>query len=292
MASLYGITDKPLHPIALANIPPPIVPKLLLHHMVSDLAVRMSLLPPRLIPMAHSPTMPSLIKLDPNHLLLDLTMMKMLPLCLLRSISSGHHPGHNELLLLLLSLLWLWHHYPLPLHLTTVRAYQRWDIIPPVIELCRGEDQSLLPKRLPSLLPQHHSVGHRFENQPSYLVDHIPPSILGEVPALKVVVYIPYLRTVMGHRVGLESPTRHQGRSINYIISILPLLLHLLIHRIKHKSSRLYRRIRWKVGCRFRIETLLKHFVIPKGRWSNLQPRIKARVVYHTSVMTRQNIYR
>lgn len=220
--------------------------------------------------------------------------MKMLPLCSLHSISSGHHPGHIELLLLLLCRLWPGHHYPnrLPPITVMVRACQRWVIMPPVTELCRGEDQSLLPKRLPSLLPQHHSVGHRFENQHSYLVDHIPPSILGEVPALKVVVSIPYPRTVMGHRAGLESPTRHQGRSIIYIISILPLLLHLLIHRIKHKSSRLYRRIRWKVGCRFRIETLLKPSVILRGRWSNLQPRTKARVVYHTSAMTRRNIYR
>ena len=166
--------------------------------------------------------------------------------------------------------------------------------MPPVTEPSLGGDQSLLPKRLPSLLPQHHSVGHRFENQHSYLVDHIPPSILGEVQVLKVEVYIPYLRTVMDRRagLGLGSPTRHQGRSINYIISILPLLLHLLIHRIKHRSSRLYRRIRWRVGCRFRIETQLKPFVIRKGRLNNLQPRTKARVVYHTSVMTRQNIYR
>jgi len=220
--------------------------------------------------------------------------MKMLPLCLPHSISSGHHPDLIELLQLLLCRLWPGHHCPnrLPPITVMVRAYQRWVIMPPVTEHFQGEDQSLLPKLLPSLLPQHHSVGRRFENQHSYLVDHTPPSILGEVQVLKVVVSIPYLRTVMGHRAGLESPTRHQGRSINYIISILQLLLHLLIHRIKHRSSRLYRRIRWRVGCRFRIETQLKPFVIPKGRLNNLRPRTRARVVYHTSVAMPRSIYR
>jgi hypothetical protein len=286
MAILYGITDRLPHPIALENILPPIVLKLLLRLMVSDPVARMSLLPLQPIPMAHSPTMSRHIKLDLNHRLSVSMMTRILLLCSLHSISNDHHPEFIELLLLLLYLPWRDYHYLNHLHPIMERAYRKWAIMRPVTDHFLDEDQSLLQKLLPSLHPQNLLMECRIENQPSYLVDHTPLSIPGGVRVPKEEGDCRrYQSMVMADQVDMDlgNPIRHRERNISYIISILTPLPLLLIHHIKHRSSRHYRHIKWKVGCRFRIDLL------PMARLNNLQPnsRVQVKVVYLISDMTR-----